>query len=77
MFYFLSQFGWFANPIFGKDGDYPELMKDFLFKQGCSDGIHPSSCLPKFTDEEINELKGKTFQKISMILISANPVTIF
>lgn len=47
--------GWFANAIFSKDGDYPQVMKDNIEKN--SKG-RPITRFKKFTEEEIAELKG-------------------
>ena len=40
--------GWFANPIFSAEGDYPQVMKDLVTEDR----------LPSFTEEEINLMKG-------------------
>ena len=46
--------GWFAHPIF-KNGDYPKVMKDRVLLK--SD--NGTSRLPKFTEEEKVEVKGR------------------
>ena len=40
--------GWFANPIFSADGDYPQSMKNLV----------TGGRLPSFTQDEINSIKG-------------------
>ena len=40
--------GWFANPIFSQDGDYPQVMKDLV----------SGDRLPAFTQDEIDLMKG-------------------
>ena len=40
--------GWFANPIFSQDGDYPQVMKDII----------SGDRLPAFTQDEIDLMKG-------------------
>ena len=51
--------GWFASPIFGKDGDYSEVQKNWLVKRGKELGL-PGSPLPEFTEEEKQNNKGNT-----------------
>ena len=52
------KFGWFANPIFGTTGDYPEVMRTQLEQKAKEMGL-PESPLPQFTAEERKLLKGK------------------
>lgn len=52
------QLGWFANPIFGKDGDYPPIMRKLIDAQSAAENRSISK-LPYFTKEEIKLLKGK------------------
>ena len=40
--------GWFANPIFSAEGDYPQAMKDSV----------SGDRLPAFTQDEIDLMKG-------------------
>lgn len=47
--------GWFAHPIFSKQGNYPQIMIDNI-KRNSAD--RPWSRLPEFTAAEINSIKG-------------------
>jgi len=49
--------GWFQHPIF-KNGDYPELMKDYIYQKSMAQGWNESR-LPTFTKEEKKLLSGK------------------
>lgn len=49
--------GWFANPIFHPNGDYPERFKARLAQRSSEEG-RITSRLPEFTQEEILKLKG-------------------
>ncbi|XP_018320233.1 myrosinase 1-like [Agrilus planipennis] len=49
--------GLFANPIFGKDGDYPKVMRDLVAKKSAEEGFSKSR-LPEFTPDEIKYIKG-------------------
>lgn len=49
--------GWFANPIFGTEGGYPQVMIDEIKARSTVEG-RPFSRLPKISDELKNELKG-------------------
>lgn len=51
--------GWFANPIFGKDGDYPPIMRKLIDAQSAAENRSISK-LPCFTQEEIKLLKGSS-----------------
>lgn len=51
------QLGWFANPIFHEDGDYPEVMKKFVAVKSSREGF-PRSRLPVFTQDEIDYIRG-------------------
>ncbi|KAK9687259.1 Glycosyl hydrolase family 1 [Popillia japonica] len=50
-------FGWFANPIFSKEGDYPQIMKENIEYASKQEAL-PKSRLPEFTQEEIELIKG-------------------
>lgn len=49
--------GWFSQPIFGKNGDYPQSMKDTIAQRSQEEGF-PWSRLPEFTPQEIEYVKG-------------------
>uniref|UniRef100_A0A914DI18 Beta-glucosidase n=1 Tax=Acrobeloides nanus TaxID=290746 RepID=A0A914DI18_9BILA len=49
--------GWFAHPIFYKDGDYPIEMKERVWERSKLEG-RVKSRLPEFSKEEIEKLKG-------------------
>uniref|UniRef100_A0A914XJU5 Beta-glucosidase n=1 Tax=Plectus sambesii TaxID=2011161 RepID=A0A914XJU5_9BILA len=54
---FEMQLGWFANAIFSKEGDYPLLMREHMAELSKQEG-RATSRLPKFTQQEIQSLKG-------------------
>ncbi|XP_077295396.1 myrosinase 1-like [Arctopsyche grandis] len=49
--------GWFAHPVFSKEGDYPQVMKDRVARNSLAQGYRRSR-LPEFTPEEIAYIKG-------------------
>lgn len=49
--------GWFANPIFSENGNYPQVMIDNINRNSQKEG-RPWSRLPEFTSEQISSLKG-------------------
>ncbi|CAK8692258.1 unnamed protein product [Clavelina lepadiformis] len=51
-----SIMGWFAHPIF-KNGDYPEIIKDQVYKKSMAQGLTESR-LPSFTEQEKFEIAG-------------------
>lgn len=50
-------FGWFAQPIFGATGDYPEVMIGRVANNSAKEGRRKSR-LPVFSAEEIASLRG-------------------
>lgn len=51
------QLGWFANPVFGVDGDYPAVMREHIDNSSRHEGLQRSR-LPKFTNEWIEQIRG-------------------
>ncbi|XP_055604261.1 myrosinase 1-like [Uranotaenia lowii] len=49
--------GWYANPIFSKTGNYPQVMIDRIGQFSEQQGFSKSR-LPAFTQDEIEKLKG-------------------
>ncbi|XP_033217859.1 myrosinase 1-like isoform X2 [Belonocnema kinseyi] len=49
--------GWMANPIFSKDGDYPKIMRERIDENSRIQGW-PRSRLPKFTQTEVEYIRG-------------------
>lgn len=54
---FFHQVGWFANPIFGEEGDYPEIMIEQIEENSGSEGLFRSR-LPEFDNETLDWVKG-------------------
>lgn len=48
--------GWFANPIFGSEGNYPQAMIEKIRQKSELQGFAVSR-LPEFTEEEIRYIK--------------------
>ncbi|KAK0414629.1 hypothetical protein QR680_011536 [Steinernema hermaphroditum] len=53
------QLGWFLNPIFHPEGDYPEAMKQRMQENSEREG-RETSRLPEFTEAELEELRGSS-----------------
>nr|ABN05620.1 female neotenic-specific protein 2 [Cryptotermes secundus] len=49
--------GWFANPIFSKEGDYPTVMKKRIAENSYQEG-YLKSRLPQFSTEEVKYIRG-------------------
>ncbi|XP_025830269.1 myrosinase 1-like isoform X1 [Agrilus planipennis] len=58
------QVGLYANPIFSANGDYPEVMKEYIGNRSVAQG-YSKSRLPQFTSDEIEFIKG-TFDFLGM-----------
>ncbi|XP_026738673.1 myrosinase 1-like [Trichoplusia ni] len=50
-------FGWYANPIFSQQGDYPQVMRKAVDANSKRQGF-PRSRLPYFTAEEVEMIRG-------------------
>ncbi|RZC38031.1 myrosinase 1 [Asbolus verrucosus] len=50
-------FGWYANPVYHPDGNYPQVMIDRIADRSQKENF-PKSRLPEFTQEEIDYIKG-------------------
>ncbi|KAF2894139.1 hypothetical protein ILUMI_12035, partial [Ignelater luminosus] len=50
-------FGWYTDPIYHPNGDYPEVMKKFVAERSKKEGFKKSR-LPEFTKEEVEYIKG-------------------
>ncbi|KAJ9595813.1 hypothetical protein L9F63_012997 [Diploptera punctata] len=51
--------GWFANPIYSEEGDYPQIMKDIISNNSKKEGFRRSR-LPEFTKDELQLVRGST-----------------
>uniref|UniRef100_A0A336M514 CSON012226 protein n=1 Tax=Culicoides sonorensis TaxID=179676 RepID=A0A336M514_CULSO len=49
--------GWYAHPIFTKEGNYPKIMIESVANNSLAEGFEKSR-LPEFTKEEIDLLRG-------------------
>uniref|UniRef100_A0A8D9AQ66 Myrosinase 1 n=1 Tax=Cacopsylla melanoneura TaxID=428564 RepID=A0A8D9AQ66_9HEMI len=54
---FQFQLGLFAHPIYSKTGDYPPIVRQIVDQNSAKEG-RPRSRLPRFTAEEVEQLKG-------------------
>ena len=50
--------GIYANPIYGKDGDYPDELKTYVNRKSKEEGLTKSR-LPEFTKKEVEYIRGK------------------
>jgi hypothetical protein len=57
IFFKYFQMGLYANPIFSKEGDYPEVVKARVQANSQAEGFKRSR-LPTFTNDEINYIRG-------------------
>ncbi|PSN36756.1 hypothetical protein C0J52_19375 [Blattella germanica] len=55
--------GWFANPIFSEEGDYPKVMREKIALNSRKEGFRRSR-LPVFTKEEIEYITPKGLRKL-------------
>ncbi|XP_077295406.1 myrosinase 1-like [Arctopsyche grandis] len=55
--YLNKKLGWFAHPIYSKEGDYPKIMKEMVAKKSAEQGFQRSR-LPTFTPEEVAFVRG-------------------
>lgn len=49
--------GWFAHPIYSETGDYPAVMRKLIDENSEKEGKLKSK-LPKFSPQEIEEIRG-------------------
>ena len=59
---FQFNWGWWANPIFGANGDYPQVMKDRILNASIGQQKRLVSRLPEFTEAQKQSLKGMVWE---------------
>lgn len=52
-------FGWFAHPLFSKDGGYPKVMVDRVASNSAKEGRRKSR-LPSFSPVELEQVRGSS-----------------
>lgn len=57
--HFLEQLGWFANPIFSREGGYPTVMREQIDSNSSLEGRNHSR-LPIFSDFWIEQIRGSS-----------------
>uniref|UniRef100_A0A914XGY9 beta-glucosidase n=1 Tax=Plectus sambesii TaxID=2011161 RepID=A0A914XGY9_9BILA len=56
---FQMELGWFAHAVYSKEGDYPLVMRERMAELSKQEG-RATSRLPKFTQKEIESLRGSS-----------------
>lgn len=55
--FFSFKVGWFANPLFGKKGNWPKIMIDRIANNSAVEGL-PESRLPTLSQQSIDFVRG-------------------